>query len=266
MCESLPTFLMVKVKPMNKIFPMLKRYASIVVILLCSIDAVAQNNVDQLTKQWLELDKSANQLSQDWQQEQQQLALRISLLSHQNKILREKIKRTNSQKDQVNQQRQDILTKQTFIEQSVAQYRQKLPSLLNQLQRLISSLPTYLQKQLASELEQASMQKELTKQYQSIANIVKQVTKNSELIQLKQGLIHLGEQELLTQQLYFGHDQAWFITQDNSRAGIGFRKNNQWLWQEDSQYADNIHQAISHAKSQMPGPLLSLPVYLDTQK
>lgn len=237
----------------------------------CTMNAVAQNsieqiNVDQLTQQWLKLEKSASQLSQNWQLEKQQLTLRISLLSHQNKVLREKISNTNNQKDQVNQQRQEILTAQTLIEQDVELYQKALPSLIDQSQQLMSGLPLYLSKQLTPELDRALEQKELTGKYQAIANIVKAIEKNRELIQVKQGVIQLESESLLTQQLYMGHDQAWFITQDNSRAGIGYRQNNQWQWREKTQSADDIRQAIVNAKNQMPGPLLSLPIYLDAEK
>ncbi|WP_190277796.1 DUF3450 family protein [Colwellia psychrerythraea] len=251
---------------MNKISRVFLNFTTIAILLLCSVNVVAQNNVDQLTKQWLELDKSANQLNQNWQQEKQQLTLRVSLLSHQNKNLREKINNTNNQKDLVNQQRQDILTQQTLIERKVAQYRQALPNILDKLQQLMSSLPPYLVQQLSPELTNATTQKELTGKYQAIANLVKQVAKNSELIHVKQGIIQLDNKKLLTKQLYFGHDQAWFVTQDNSRAGVGFRRNKHWFWQEEAQYASNIRQAINHAQNQMPGPLLNLPTYLDANE
>lgn len=248
-------------KNISRIF----QHVTVVALVLCSTSAVAQNNVDQLTKQWLELDKSANQLNQNWQQEKQQLELRLSLLSHQNNNLREKINSTNVQKDQVNQQRKDILTKQTLIEQSVELYRQALPSIVDQLQQLMSSLPPSLIAQLSPELTQVSKQKELTGKYQAITNIVKQVAKNSELIHVKNGLVQLEDKELLVQKLFFGHDQAWFITQDNSRAGVGFRKDQQWVWLEQAEYADNIRQAINRAQNQMPGPLVSLPIYLEAK-
>ena len=251
------------VKLMNTLSKIFLRINALIALLLCSHYAAAQNNVDQLTKQWLELDKSTNQLMQNWQLEKQQLTFRISLLSHQNDNLKAKINSTNDQKDQVHQQRQDILTQQTLIEQKVNEYRLALPNLLDQLQQLSSSLPPHLAQQFSDEFTNANTQKELTGQYQAISNIVKKVAKSSELIQVERGVIQVNNEKLLTKQLYFGHDQAWFVTQDNSRAGIGFRRNKQWLWQEDSQYANNIRQAIKHAKNQMPGPLLNLPVYLD---
>ncbi|MFT5759634.1 MAG: DNA repair exonuclease SbcCD ATPase subunit [Alteromonadaceae bacterium] len=263
LCRQSPTFIMVK--PMNKRSRMFLRINAVVTLLLFSHYAMAQNNVDQLTKQWLDLDKSANQLIQNWQQEKQQLTFRISLLSQQNDNIRDKISRTNNQKDQVHQQRQDILTQQTLIEQKVNEYRQALPNILDHLQQLMLSLPPQLAQQLSPEFTQAATQKELTGQYQAITNIVNKLSKNSKLIQIKRGIIELKGHDFLTEQLYFGHDQAWFITQDNSRAGVGFRKNKQWFWQEDSEHADNIRQAIVHAQNQMPGPLLNLPIYLDNK-
>jgi septal ring factor EnvC (AmiA/AmiB activator) len=235
----------------------------LIVLVFCSHSAAAQHNVDQLTKQWLALDKSANQLVQHWQQEKQQLTFRISLLSHQNDNLRDKISRAENKKNQVNKTRQKILTEQTMIEQNINAYRQALPNLLDQVQQLMSRLPPQLSKQLAPDLENSMTKTALTAQYQGIANIVKTLTKNSKLISVKQGVININKQDLLTIQLYLGHEQAWFVTQDNSRAGIGYQRNNQWFWREDSQYAGNIRQAINYAKNQMPGPLLNLPIYLD---
>jgi len=242
---------------------MVVQFNTLIVFVICSHYAAAQHNVDQLTKQWLALDKSANQLVQNWQKEKQQLTFRISLLSHQNNNLRDKISRAENIKNQVNQAREKILTEQTIIEQNINSYRQALPNLLDQLQQLMIRLPSELTQQLAPELEDAMTKTALIAQYQGIANIVKTLTKNSQLISVKQSVININEQDLLTIQLYLGHDQAWFVTQDNSRAGIGYQKNNQWFWLEDSQYASNIRQAINYAKNQMPGPLLNLPIYLD---
>lgn len=247
-----------------KTFSLIKaKFSLLVIVSLCSPYTAAQHNVDKLTKQWISLDKSSNQLVQNWQQEKQQLMLRISLLSQQNNNLQEKISRAENKQNQVNQAREKILTEQTIIEQSINDYRLALPNLLDQLQQLISRTPPEFSQQLSTDLANAMTKKELTAKYQGVANILKQLTKNSKLISVKQGVIQIDEKELLTTQLYLGLDQAWFVTQDNSRAGIGYQKNNQWRWLEDSQYADNIRKAINHAKNQMPGPLLNLPIYLE---
>lgn len=250
-------------KTMKKFSLIISKFSLLIIVSLCSFYGAAQHNVDQLTKQWLSLDKSANQLVQNWQQEKQQLTLRISLLAQQNNNLREKISRAETQKNQVNKAREKILTEQTIIEKSINDYRQMLPNLLDQLQQLMSRIPPELAAQFSSDLENAMTKKETTAQYQGVANIVKALTKNSQLISVKQGVVNLNGNELLTSQLYLGHDQAWFVTQDNSLAGVGYQKDNQWLWLENSQYADNIRQAINYAKNQMPGPLLNLPIYLD---
>lgn len=220
--------------------------------------------VDQLTKQWLSLEKSSIELSENWQQEQQQLQLRISLLKHQNKTLKAIIKNANTQQDIVEQQRTEILTKQTIIEQGIADYRKSLPAMLDLLQQLQSTLPGYLAAQISAELTQVNQQKELTGKYQVISNIIKKITKSAQLIQVKQNVIELKGESLLTQQLYFGNDQGWFITQDNSRSGIGYRQNNQWLWLESKDDTEVIRQAINSAQNQMPGPLLNLPIKLES--
>lgn len=219
--------------------------------------------VDQLTKQWLALEKSSIKLSENWRQEQQQLQLRISLLQHQNSTLKATIKNANNKQDIVEQQRAEILTKQTVIEQDIANYQTSLPAMLNLLQQLKSGLPPYLAEQVSTEFEQINLQKELTAKYQIISNIIKKITKSAQLIQVKQNTIKLDGESLLTQQLYFGNDQSWFITQDNSRSGIGYRQGNQWFWVETLNKGDIIRQAINSAQNQMPGPLLNLPIQLE---
>jgi chromosome segregation ATPase len=219
--------------------------------------------VDQLTKQWLSLEKSSTQLQQNWQQEQQQLQLRIKLLQHQNSTLQASIKSANNKQGMIEKQREDILTKQTIIEQNIANFRTSLPSLVDLLQQLSSGLPPYLSAQVTEEFKQIAQQKELTGKYQAISSMIKQITKSSQLVQVKQSVIELNNEKILTQQLYFGNDQAWFITQDNSRSGLGFRLNNQWVWSEAAEYSEVIRQAINSSQNQMPGPLLNLPIRLE---
>jgi hypothetical protein len=57
---------------MNKRSRMFLHFNIIAAMLLCSISIIAQSNLNQLTKQWLRLDKSANQ---SWLQGKQQLVL-----------------------------------------------------------------------------------------------------------------------------------------------------------------------------------------------
>ena len=231
-------------------------------IWLMSVTVTAQNKVDQLTKQWLDLDKSNYQLTQGWQHEQQQLTLRISLLKQQNKNFETQIEQAKDNHDQVSEQRLTLLKSQSVAESAVNQYRLALPNLTNQMQQLMATLPPYLVLQLTPELSQVILAADLNTQYQSLSKMTKQITKAGQLMMVKQGVISLAGTELLTQQLYFGNDQAWFITQDNSRSGIGYSQDGRWKWQEQPDIATEVRQAISNAKNQIPGPLFSLPVNL----
>ena len=232
----------------------------IITIGLMPMLVAAQNQVDQLTKQWLDLDKSTHQLSQSWQLEQQQLALRVSLLKQQNKNLNSQIKQSQDNQDQVSQQRLALLQSQSVAEQAVSQYRLALPNLANKMQQLMAVLPPYLVLQLTPQLTKLTSSADLNTKYQSLSSMTKQIVKADQLIMVKQGVISLAGQELLTQQLYFGNAHAWFVTQDNSRSGIGYRQSGRWQWQEQQGIGADIRQAIMNAKNQVPGPLFSLPV------
>lgn len=222
----------------------------------------ATANLDELTAQWLALDKSTQKLKSDWQLEKQQLKLRIGLLTQENSQLSAQIKQDQHNQDEVSQQRQALLSAQTDIEQVVDAYRLAFPSMLSRIQQLLAGLPPYLEHQLADDLNKLNEKSELTAQYQGIANIAKQVAKAENLIVVKQGMITLNGTPLLTEQLYLGHRHAWFITQDNATAGIGYPSVDGWQWQPVDAEHDSIRQAIISAKNQVPGELLHLPVNL----
>jgi hypothetical protein len=218
--------------------------------------------LDALTAQWLALDKSTQKLAADWQIEKQQLKLRIGLLKQENSQLSEQIKQDQHDQDQIGQQRQALLSAQTDIEQAVDAYRTAYPNILSRAQQLLAVLPPYLQLQLADEVKKLNEKSELTAQYQAIANIAKQVAKVENLIVVKQGMINLNGKPLLTEQVYLGHRHAWFITQDNANAGMGYSNGDGWQWQAVEAHHDSIRRAIISAKNQVPGELLHLPVNL----
>jgi uncharacterized phage infection (PIP) family protein YhgE len=219
-------------------------------------------NLDELTAQWLALDKSTQQLKSEWQIEKQQLKLRIGLLKQENSQLSEQIKQEQHNQDEVGQQRQALLSAQTEIEQVVDTYRLAFPSMLSRVQELLAALPPYLELQLADDISKLTEKSELTAQYQAIANIAKQVAKAEDLIVVKQGMLTLNGTPLLTEQLYLGYRHAWFITQDNATAGIGYPSADGWQWQAVNTADHSIRQAIISAKNQVPGELLQLPVNL----
>lgn len=221
------------------------------------------SEIDSLTKQWLDTERSATQLHSDWQFEQSMLEQRISLLKRQNEQLQETIERANATSDDLTERRQELLVSQTKLEKQLNEYEQVKPQVVHLLQQAIASAPPYLQQQLNLGLEELSDKKQLTTEYQLITDLLVQLRKNSELIQVKQGVIDLSQQSLMSEQLYLGNSQAWFVTADNSRAGIGLATSEGWQWQEMSEHADVIRLAIRRSKNLTPGDLLLLPVQLE---
>lgn len=234
-------------------------------LVLLSIKALAQpsSDIDKLSKQWLQLERSTLALSQDWQLEKQLLNQRIALLREQNKQLTQVIKNADQQTDNLSERRQELIAAQAEIEQSLSGYRQIKPQLHHFLQMQMARTPPYLQQQLANALAQLDSNKPLNKEYQVLVEGIKQIAKANQLISVKQGSIELEGEKIMTEQLYLGNGQAWFITQDNSRAGIGFASLEGWHWQQ-SHDDDNqsIRQAINDAKNLTPGQLIALPVKL----
>lgn len=218
-------------------------------------------DIDQLTQTWLSTEQSTDKLISNWQLEQQLLSQRIAILKQQNKQLKQTISATNTDADELTVRRQDLLTQQGKIEQTLAEYKKVLPKFSHAMQTKAALAPPHLQQQLRDTLDKLSDAKPLSGQYQALADTLKLWHKNDKLLQVKQGMIELAQQPLMTEQLYLGNDQAWFVSADGSRAGVGFASAQGWLWQEldSSEHGAAIAQAIQDAKHLTPGRLIDLP-------
>lgn len=231
----------------------------------CSLMAAtsAMQDIDSLTQQWLNTERSTVQLESDWQLEQALLSQRIHLLTQQNQQLQKLIDSAHHTADELTQQRQQLLLEQTQLEQDVAQYEQSEPKIIYLLQQQLAAAPPYLQQQLMAQLAQLTEKKQLNHKYQLITDVLKQLSKNRELIQVKKGLIQLSQGPLMAEQLYLGNSQAWFITADKSTSGIGFATQAGWQWLPQEGYEDEISTAIQRAKNLTPDQLILLPVQLE---
>lgn len=254
-------------------------FLSGLIVILLSLESNAaakqQSNInqdiDKLTQTWLTTEQATDKLISDWQLEKQLISQRISILKQQNKQLKNTVSQTNNDADELTLRRQNLLAEQGKVEQLLADYKQVLPKFSHAMQSKAATAPEHLQQQLKDMLAKLSANKPLTAQYQTLVDTLKQWHKNDQLLQVKQGMIKLAGQDLMTEQLYLGNDQAWFSTPDNSRVGIGFATESGWRWQElseddtqfDGNYQQAIAQAIKDAKNLTPGRLIDLPVKLE---
>ena len=254
---------------MKHIRQKLLAYVVVVAALPTAQATGTQQDIDQLTQTWLTTEQSTNKLQADWRLERELLRQRIAILQQQNQQLATQISQTNNDADQLTLHRQTLLQQQGEVEQALAEYKQALPKFSHLLKQRIENSPPYLQAQLTQMLASLSTNTPLNKQYQVMVDILKQWHKNDQLMHIKQGLIVVDGQELMTEQLYLGNDHAWFSTPDNSRVGIGFPSQAGWLWQEfsaeqTSDFARSIERATKDAKHLTPGNFIHLPASIRT--
>jgi hypothetical protein len=201
--------------------------------------------------------------------EKQLLQQRTAILKQQNKQLNKTVSESNQDADDLTVRRQDLLVKQQKVESLLADYQQILPNFTHMMQTKTAGSPPNIQQQMQDTLNKLSGDKSLSAKYQILVDSLKQWHKNDQLLQVKQGMIQLENEQLMTEQLFLGNDQAWFSTPDNSRVGLGYALDSGWVWQElneaeiallgDSYHAA-IAQAIKDAKHLTPGNLIDLPV------
>ena len=237
-------------------------------------NASINNDIDKLTHTWITTEQSTNQLTSNWQLEKQLIVQRITILKQQNKQLNKIITTTTNDADELTLRRQNLLAEQENVEHSLAAFKQLLPQFVHVMRTKVASVPWHIQSTSVDILERISDDKSLSVQYQHAVDSLKLIQKNDKLLQVKQGMINVDNQSIMTEQLYLGNDFAWFTTLDNSRVGIGFSQHAAWHWQDlsavfagDKSQAFNasIVQAIKDAKHLTPGRLIELPIKIGDQ-
>lgn len=261
-----------KMKTTQKpIVKMLLLQAAFVVSAASANTAISHKEIDKLTQTWITAEQSTAKLKSDWMLEKQLLQQRISILKQQNKQLTATVNQTNQDADELTLRRQNLLSEQQAAESQLANYKLVLPKFTHLMQSKAAMAPNHIQHKLQDTLAKRSSDKSLSANYQILVDGLKQLHKNDQLLQVKQGMISLADRQLMTEQLYLGNDQAWFSSPDNSRVGIGYGSAQGWVWQElteaeisalGSDYKAGIAQAIKDAKHLTPGRLIELPVKL----
>jgi len=240
-----------------------------VMVCLCLITSASalsadKESVDKLFQQWIKLERNEQSLHQHWQLEQQQLSLRLKIIESEEKLLRETVKVAKIKEDDVAKKRQEFSAKQLKLEQELTQWRQSLPLLKRQFERLWLAIPPYLKSEL--KLDYLKLHKEnnnISDHYRYLTSLIKNINRSDELMHFHRGSIELNGEPLIVDQLFLGNAQGWFVASDNSISGIGFSSKQGWQWKEVELGSEAIRQAIKRYQQQTPGELISLPIIMD---
>ncbi|WP_116367814.1 DUF3450 family protein [Parahaliea mediterranea] len=217
----------------------------------------------ELAQRWLTLEQQRQQISTQWQREQQQLALRLDLLIRERDQLRSAISSHGGEEDAVTDARAELLARQQELEAEQAEITRLTRHLEDLSQALLPSLPPPLASRWRDSLASASDDNP-SATLQRYLDLFGLLDDFHNVATLTEGLIDNPDGgQLHVQQLYLGASHAWYISADGSRLGSGRATTEGWVWEQDERLDPaQLRAAITQLERSGQGELVHLPVTL----
>lgn len=220
------------------------------------------NSVDALTDRWLRIEQQQQALQSQWRDEQAMLQQRLVLLQREAEQLRLSLRARKDNLDEVESEREALLARQNRLEAEQQQADQMSQRVTTQLERYAPLLPPSLQAHWQHTQGDSS---EVSRQLQDVIDKLDSLLRSQGRVQVQNGRITLADGERLhVKQLYFGSQYAWFVTDDQSRAGVGLAQAGQWQWHVlPTIRSATIAQAIAMVEQRQLPDYLALPLHLE---
>ncbi len=228
--------------------------------------ALSTHEADNLTQQWLEIERQSNALVTDWQTQKLLLKQRITLLEAEKNQLTQLI--TDNQKTQTSaqQERTLLLQQQNEMEQQQLQLEKQLEPLQRQLQVISQQLPPPLKKPWQAEAEgnSESDNETISAQLQvALAQLSKLADFNQRISVTEAPITNHNQQPIMVKQLFLGAGFAWFSNDNGEFSGIGYATPNGWIWHQDEHInSKEILNAIAIYEKRKEAGFVQLPVDL----
>ncbi|KZN31779.1 DUF3450 family protein [Pseudoalteromonas luteoviolacea] len=204
----------------------------------------------QLIDQWLKLEKQQSTLNSVWAERKTKLQQQISLLQKEQQELERLLERNRSNKNEVSQQRQKLITQQAEFEEYDASLATDLDNLVNYMQSVQPRLPLPLQKKWQETLITLAPQANSNK-LDSILKLFKQAYDFDDQVVFHTGLVSFSKDEsksILAEQVYLGLSQGWYISADKQYYGYGRSDNSKWHWWHGPQTTQILGTELSNAQ------------------
>lgn len=233
------------------------------------VQAAVTDEVDNLTREWLQIEAQERKLVLDWQEQEPIVRQRIELLKKEKAQLQAILAKSTDSQDDVEARRNALLAEQNALESQQEDVANALAALVSRVNSLYDSLPTPLQVNwdkedgaLAGEDgENPSkiLQVALAK-LSRLSQFDTKLTVNEEVLTTPEG------KDIVVKQLYLGSQLAWFANADGTVAGTGYPSNGKWEWHFDAN-ADGqaINQALAVFERRQQPAFIALPLPFETQ-
>ncbi|MEG3765566.1 DUF3450 family protein [Alteromonas sp. 14N.309.X.WAT.G.H12] len=233
------------------------------------VQAAVTDEVDNLTREWLQIEAQERKLVLDWQEQEPIVRQRIELLKKEKAQLQAILAKSTDSQDDVEARRNALLAEQNALESQQEDVANALASLVSRVNSLYDSLPPPLQANWDkedgaltgedSENPSKILQVALAK-LSRLSQFDTKLTVNEEVLTTPEG------KDIVVKQLYLGSQLAWFANNDGSVAGTGYPINGKWEWHFDAD-ADGgaINQALAVFERRQQPAFIALPLPFETQ-
>jgi septal ring factor EnvC (AmiA/AmiB activator) len=215
--------------------------------------------------QWVETQQMISKEKEDWQMSKEVLEQRIELLEDEIASLKEKIANTREsissaeeQKAELTQQRAQLKEASQALDETIAGLEQRVRELLPRLPRPIADKVAPLADRLPDDSSDTA--KSLSERFQNVVGILNSVNKFNREITLANEVRQLPDgTKAEVQTLYLGLGQAYYVTANGKRAGIGWPGADGWSWSAADELAGEVTRVIEILENEKAPAYVPLP-------
>lgn len=222
------------------------------------------DQIDELTRQWIDTDRQASNLQTDWQAQQPILEQRLSLLKAEKNQLQGILEDSGKSQSNVEAQRAKLLAQQAELEKQQQELKQGLTVLSKRIETVSKRLPPPLKATWRNEKNALGDQPTPSLQLQvSLAQLSSLADFNQRISVHQMPILKEDGGEILVKQFYLGLGMAWFVSADGQFSGWGQADEEGWNWQvSENLHAKEISKAIAIFEKRQQAEFVRLPVML----
>ncbi len=224
----------------------------------------AADRMDNLTRQWLDLERQTSHMQSNWREQHPLLMQRITLLKAEREQLEGILQESQSSQTHVDAQRSSLLAEQARFEQQQEQVSIAIEELRTRLKSIKSQLPPPLRETWAAEQQELGDTPETSMELQVALAQLSLLAEFNQRISVNESLITTPDgRDIQVKQLYLGVGMAWFTSANAEISGWGQSDETGWHWYfEDKVDPTAINTAIAMFEKRQQAEFVRLPIVL----
>ncbi|MBL4827198.1 MAG: DUF3450 family protein, partial [Spongiibacteraceae bacterium] len=238
-------------------------------LLFVSVTTLAENKpleIDQLLIQWTQMEQQRSHIESQWRQRKDILTQQLVLLADEEKVLNDSLSENSDQRDDVEQQRFELLQQQTNMEQTQHELSKRLAVVVEQVLGFRHRLPPPLKDQWDQELDALTMEDiDSSEKLELLLQALSQLEDFENRIALHQSVMTVADGvERKVQQFYLGLSQGWYVDAKGEYAGYGRSSAQGWQWlvhtQVEGLEPQVLKKVVTMLTQQQHAEFVSLPI------